>query len=427
MQHLSRRISHGVDEYIVKPIDEKVLTDAVLRAKEKISRMQDREIFMHQCVKKAKSMVLHDLLTGKEYDPYLDYQELQLNASVYRVIICENRVPQLQLGRFSDLLLLGDPAEKYMEQLRIQNRDVILLKHHLALQRFERWLSHYDGEYERGSFMDLVFCVYGEAVTDLREISKSYQECLALLERKFFCDEKQRVLSYRELPQKTEACEPDVNWSKNCSERLAGYIQTHNRSRIEQLLEEVRQYLQERDFPIRTVRHILIDIFLEMKHLIILSYGSSREIPFQKNAVIIELIERKKYLYEIFDYFREQYEMIMSYVGNETADNIFDQVLDYVQNNYASQLKLDGLSEIFGYSSSYLGKLFAQKCGCSFKTYLDQIRVEQARKLLLETDLKVYEIASRVGYRYVDVFHQKFRKVFQKSPAEYRREMTGQE
>ncbi len=46
----------------------------------------------------------------------------------------------------------------------------------------------------------------------------------------------------------------------------------------------------------------------------------------------------------------------------------------------------------------------------------------QAEKLLLETDLKVYEIASIVGYRHVDVFHQKFRKVFQMSPAEYRKE-----
>lgn len=66
-------------------------------------------------------------------------------------------------------------------------------------------------------------------------------------------------------------------------------------------------------------------------------------------------------MYEIFDYFREQYEMIMSYVGIEKTDNIFDQILDYVQNNYASQLKLEGLSEIFGYSSSYLGRLFYTK------------------------------------------------------------------
>ena len=421
-QYAQSAMHYGVEEYIVKPVEEKILLGAVLRAKEKISRVQDRENFMQQYLKKAKSMVLHDLLTGKEFDPYMDYGELKLNASVYQVIICENRIPQLQLSHFGDLLLLGDSEDEYIEQLKIQNRDVILLKHRLALERFQRWLSHYDGEYQKKSFMDLVFCVYGEAVTDLSKISLSYMECLALMERKFFCDEDQRVLSWQELPKKTEAVKPESDRSRYYSERFAGYIQTHNRNRIEQLLEELKNYLSKNNFQVQTVRHFLIDVFLEMKHLIILSYGSSKEIPFQKNAVIIELIERKKYLYEIFDYFREQYEMIMSYVGIEKTDNIFDQILDYVQNNYASQLKLEGLSQIFGYSSSYLGRLFTQKCDCSFKTYLDQIRVVQAEKLLLETDLKVYEIASIVGYRHVDVFHQKFRKVFQMSPAEYRKE-----
>ena len=71
-------------------------------------------------------------------------------------------------------------------------------------------------------------------------------------------------------------------------------------------------------------------------------------------------MEKKKYLYEILNYIKEQCEMMMSYVGSETADNVFDEVLYYIRQNYASQLSLENLSEIFGYSSSYLGKLFLQ-------------------------------------------------------------------
>ena len=102
-QYAQSAMHYGVEEYIVKPVEEKILLDAVLRAKEKISRVQDRENFMQQYLKKAKSMVLHDLLTGKEFDPYMDYGELKLNASVYQVIICENRIPQLQMSHFGDL------------------------------------------------------------------------------------------------------------------------------------------------------------------------------------------------------------------------------------------------------------------------------------------------------------------------------------
>lgn len=117
--------------------------------------------------------------------------------------------------------------------------------------------------------------------------------------------------------------------------------------------------------------------------------------------------------------------MMMSYVGSETADNVFDEVLYYIRQNYASQLSLENLSEIFGYSSSYLGKLFLQKCSCSFKVYLDQVRIEKAKELLVRTNLKIYEISAKVGYKYVDVFHQKFRKYQQMSPAEYRKQMSG--
>ena len=57
----------------------------------------------------------------------------------------------------------------------------------------------------------------------------------------------------------------------------------------------------------------------------------------------------------------------------------------------------------------------------SFNTYLDQLRVRKATELLDQTDMKVYEIAARVGYKNVDYFHQKFRKIMDISPAEYRK------
>ena len=83
------------------------------------------------------------------------------------------------------------------------------------------------------------------------------------------------------------------------------------------------------------------------------------------------------------------------------------------------------MAPLFGYNSSYLGKLFAQKTGVSFNTYLDTLRVRRATKLLDETNLKVYEIASQVGYKNVDYFHQKFKKQMNMSPAEYRNRSTS--
>lgn len=415
-------IQYGVRDYLVKPVEEEKLTQAVLAAAEKISRMNDREMSLVQYRKKAKSMVLHDVLTGKEFDPYINYRELKLDASLYQVIIYESGIPQLQFIHFADILLPGEQQDLYVEQMRIQDREVILLKNRYPMERFQRWISHYSKGYQKNSFMDSAFFAYGEAVSDIREIHRSYAQCLTLIERRFFCDEKQRALSWLELPKKKGIGQIGEEESRLYSERLAGYLQTHSRNKIDRLLEELKLYLTENDFSILAIRHFLIGIFLEVKHRILKSYGSGAEIPFPKNAAVIETIESMRFLYEILGYFREQSEMIMEHVGNETADSIFDEILYYVQSNYAIPLKLEEIGPMFGYSSSYLGKLFIQKCGCSFKAYLDKLRIDRSKELLVKTDMKIYEIAAMVGYKYVDVFHQKFKKQESLSPADYRKQ-----
>ena len=115
--------------------------------------------------------------------------------------------------------------------------------------------------------------------------------------------------------------------------------------------------------------------------------------------------------------------MIIRSIGTHSSESIFDDLLDYINHNYAQPLKLETLSPLFGYNSSYLGKLFYQKMGVNFNNYLDQVRIRQALKLLEETDRKVYEIATIVGYKNVDYFHIKFKKQMNLSPAEYRNQI----
>ena len=99
---------------------------------------------------------------------------------------------------------------------------------------------------------------------------------------------------------------------------------------------------------------------------------------------------------------------------------MLDDILYYIGHNYQESIKLETLAPLFGYNSSYLGKLFKDKIGQSFNSYLDQIRIENAVKLLEDTDLRIYEISSRVGYKNVDYFQQKFKKIKGVNPTDYR-------
>lgn len=84
---------------------------------------------------------------------------------------------------------------------------------------------------------------------------------------------------------------------------------------------------------------------------------------------------------------------------------------------------MESFAKMFNYNSNYLGKIFRKEMGDSFNNILDTIRIANAKRLLLETDMKVYQISEQVGYSNIDYFYLKFKKYVGISPKEYKKEM----
>ena len=97
----------------------------------------------------------------------------------------------------------------------------------------------------------------------------------------------------------------------------------------------------------------------------------------------------------------------------------------YMERNYEKDLKLETFARMFNYNSNYLGKVFRKEIGDSFNNILDSIRISNAKQLLAETDLKVYQISERVGYSNIDYFYLKFKKYVGMSPKEYKRQTSS--
>lgn len=113
--------------------------------------------------------------------------------------------------------------------------------------------------------------------------------------------------------------------------------------------------------------------------------------------------------------------MITRTIGNPTSEGVMDDIIHYIEHNYMDNIKLENIAPLFGYNSSYLGKIFNKKVGEGFNVFVDKVRIKHSKELLLTTDLKVYEIAEKVGYKNVDYFHTKFKKYVKMSPAEFRK------
>lgn len=411
----------GASFYLTKPIDEEELEKAVISVREKIENNKNRENSLNQYLSKAKTTVLHDLITTNDFNPSINYVELGLSFPIYQIVIYEGYTPYYRSYSFADILRVTNHDNNSFEHISINNHDVILLKGNFALERFQACLRHYEEGTQKGSPLDTIFLAYGPTVSSLANIHTSYEICLNLMNRRFFCDENQHVLSYENLPVPTQdALDLNEELALSYATLLVNYLKTCNHRRISEVLTNLKNDLFNSNADISSIKYFLADIFLQIKTSIMHTY-SSADIPFAHNAAIIELIENKYYLYEILLYFTEQFDMIMRAIGGNSNDSILDDIIDYIEHNYAMPLKLENIAPLFGYNSSYLGKLFTQKMGLSFNSYLDQVRIKQAVALLENTDMKVYEISAKVGYKNVDYFHQKFKKRMNMSPAEYRK------
>lgn len=99
----------------------------------------------------------------------------------------------------------------------------------------------------------------------------------------------------------------------------------------------------------------------------------------------------------------------------------FSLVLQYIQHNYRT-LTLSSLAELFHYSEPHLCTLIRQNTGFTFTELIKKLRLADATNYLLNTNLKISEIADQIGYNSADHFSRVFRASFRISPQEYRKQ-----
>ena len=417
-------MKYNVRHYLTKPIDEDELAAAVNEisaALDNEADAQSREQFLRS---KSKKEILQDIISRTIDMKHVDPDELGLAADKYQIVAYENfneSGPDLPY-QFSDLFNAagrgsGTGASIHFEY---KGNNLLLLLGDPGITRLERFLAHYENIPEKGSPLDSIFIAYGSIVNTLTDIADSYKQAEELLRRRFFCVQGQHVLGYDDLPSFENHPEKlESSRIEGFTEEITDYLQTFNRRRVAEVLYSIEDYLYRVDAGISEVKLFLADLYLRIKDMMTHRY-SSVALPFDSNSEIIAFINEQHYIYEIILYFSRCFETLMGSLGNSSRDSVIDDILYYIDHNYNKNLKLETIASLFGYNSSYLGKIFTKTVGESFNTYVDRIRIDHATELLSAGDLKVYEIAEKVGYSNVDYFHKKFKKYVGKSPAEYR-------
>lgn len=102
------------------------------------------------------------------------------------------------------------------------------------------------------------------------------------------------------------------------------------------------------------------------------------------------------------------------------GDDVLKRVLMYLNTHYTSPVSRQELAQALGYNESYISHVFAGTMKTTIPEYIGSLRVQDAARLLKQTDYSVTQIASELGFGSIRNFNRVFLKQTGLSPKEYR-------
>lgn len=209
-----------------------------------------------------------------------------------------------------------------------------------------------------------------------------------------------------------------------------------------QLLEESFQKIAARDMSaldsIKKAMAAIEDIHYGNKYAavnrVLLFTGALLEKLFVVSLVEGDFAEKQNEVQEAIRYMTtyqqlcqwvfHYYEQLLSSIFHSSKNKVSGEIVrvqQYIAQNYNKDLSLKELAEVACVSQNYFSSLFKKETGENYKSYVTRIRMEEAIKLVLKTDMKTYEISEQVGYNNVRRFVDAFKNIYKMSPMDYRK------
>ncbi|WP_054956545.1 response regulator [Paenibacillus dakarensis] len=436
-QYVKQALSMKACSYVLKPMDDNELIaslKSVIEELEKEKRRKEAEEQFNHLKPMAKNDLLFRLLEGEQVSPIneqvnklvqaygLDCMEAPLRAAVLEI-------DELKLlrGRVTS----ESEAQEMLEKCHIQLQEFVKRKeiHWCKLSRYrwalvldkhvwgrgiEEMLEALDSELASSITLGL-----GEQVNDIYQISSSYNQALETLDGKMFFD-RGLLIKYNDVQKESE-----LKDARTLDKRLDALFKAMVDYDLVNIHDEIDNlFLSVSTFRSKfTIYNLATYIIFKLdQYLHTLDKDLFEMLGMELNS--LDVVLKLEKMDDIRSWLvRKVFQISEMIHENEVSKNsrLIREIQKMIKERLHENITLKDIAQQFSFSPNYLGYLFKEEVGKSFSEVLISMRMEQARELLKDPTLKIYEVADQVGYRYIPYFSKQFRETYGMTPAEYRK------
>ncbi|MHA0856997.1 response regulator transcription factor [Paenibacillus sp. CMAA1364] len=419
--YAQKAIELGAKGYLLKPVNRDDLQTAVehianeIKTRQTLSRnIEHISLRVQEIDRKELSMFMQGAMTDDTWVLETQLQNPTLWSN-YRLCLLREELWINQPGAYSSHSMESLAYRVYGTQgcICIQHRPYLILA--------------VDATVETGTFSAALKAGKIDAITaitspqqGLKELPHSYTHALELYRHSYLFPEKRCILPihierleqqwelpYEELYALFQLIGSENNGTITQAISIIFRKDTLQRYHIQYTQQLCRAIVQLLEESVRVIRPYLGEETLDIECLRnIFDYPGIRDYV---QALQQQLLRLNQYYYEYKCSYRNSQDL--------------NEAIRFIHENYHKPLDLAMVSNHVSLNYAYFSNLFKKNIGKGFAEYLRDVRLDKARRLLAETDYKILEIATMVGYESYKSFTRSFRDVMDMQPTEYRQMM----
>ncbi len=413
--YAQQSVKYGAKRYLLKPIDKEELYSLLQELKESILSQKENE----------KNIVLKQVLfernSGKfqEEELWNDRKKVEFNP-IYPIYMiaksyCRGNVEE---DVFENLLWNSIEIKEWIEEhIKCKKTTYLYLGKYaneiiLLLESKENIDTRVviDELLNTQLIQTPVAVAFGSPCGNLMDLSKSIHQL-----------RKQICMKWRY--GKKEIIETDKKRSSFCmtraTEETLQYMVKNNKMKgLQMILKDLQKQMEE-----EKITQYDLELTLNKIILYIQAYQTvfSDEENESSSRDINDIIIRSDGLQEVFQEFSFWCQEFMCPNREESTENLVKRLDSYIQEHYTERITTKMLAQEFGLVPSYLSKLFREYKGVTPNHYIQDIRIEKSKEILVNyPEMMTKDVALMVGYVDSSYFSKVFKKSTDLYPSEYR-------